>query len=174
MSNIGSKIFGLFVISLLGLLVYLTVFSDDGLGSAPNIEIQISETKTINLSKPKRPVYVTFWATSCPGCIQKMPYMADMKNRLGDRFEIVSIAMHYDPADQVASFIAAHDYPFTFVSDTDGQMAIDFGGILLTPASFLIAPNGTIVYRRVGETDFEFVEKRIKEMSRHLIKAATL
>ncbi len=165
MKNIGSKVFGLFVLSLLGTLFYLTVFSDDGLGSAPDMKVQISETKTINLSKPMRPVLVNFWATSCPGCKIEMLYMAELKQRLGDRFEIVAVAMDYDNPIHIDNFIAAKNYPFIFIHDTDGQIAKDFGGIVLTPSSFLIAPNGRIVYRKIGEIDYEHIEERIKQLS---------
>jgi thiol-disulfide isomerase/thioredoxin len=163
MQNIGSKIFGLLVVLLLGTLLYLTVFSD-GLGQAPNIKVTVQEQQ-IDLSKPLKPVLVNFWATSCPGCVAEMPHLAAMKKELGDRFELVAISMDYDPKEQVEKFIAANDYPFVFVMDSDGKIAKDFGDILLTPTSFLIAPNGKIVYQKIGDIDFAQVEERIKQMS---------
>lgn len=164
MNNIGSKIFGMLVVTLLGTLVYLTVFSD-GLGQAPDITVKTSETTSLNLSKPLKPILVNFWATSCPGCIAEMPHLAEMKQKLGDRFELIAVAMDYDPDEQVKKFIAANHYPFVFLHDTDGQVAKDFGDILLTPTSFLIAPNGKIVYQKIGEIDFKLVEDRIKQLS---------
>lgn len=167
MENIGSKIFGLFVIALLGTLLYFTVFSD-GLGQAPDVKVTTSQGETIQLNKPMKPILVNFWATSCPGCIKEMPDLAKMKQALGDRFELVAVSMDYDPAEQVQKFIKANPYPFTFVMDTDGQIAKAFGDIKLTPTSFLIAPNGKIVYREIGEVKFEMVTERIKQMSPQL------
>lgn len=164
MKNIGSKIFGLFVVGLLSTLLYLTVFSD-GLGKAPEITVTGTQGQSINLNKPMKPVLVNFWATSCPGCIKEMPDLAKMKQTLGDRFELVAISMDYDPTEQVEKFIKANPYPFTFVMDTDGKLAKAFGDILLTPTSFLIAPNGKIVYQQVGEVQFEMVTERIKQLS---------
>jgi len=164
MENIGSKIFGLFVVGLLATLLYLTVFSD-GLGKAPEITVTGTQGQSINLNKPMKPVLVNFWATSCPGCIKEMPDLAKMKQTLGDRFELVAISMDYDPTEQVEKFIKANPYPFTFVMDTDGKLAKAFGDILLTPTSFLIAPNGKIVYQQVGEVQFEMVTERIKQLS---------
>lgn len=164
MQSLSSKIFGILVVALLGTLLYLTVFSD-GLGQAPAIEIKTAQGETIHLEKPLKPVLVNFWATTCPGCVAEMPHLAQMKRQLGDRFELVAIAMAYDPADQVQKFIESHDYPFTYVHDTDGKLAKAFGDILLTPTSFLIAPNGKIVYQKVGELDFGPVTERIKQMS---------
>jgi peroxiredoxin len=164
MQNIGSKIFGVFVVALLGTLLYLTVFSD-GLGQAPDVTVTTASGETIQLSKPMKPVLVNFWATSCPSCIKEMPYLAKMKQSLGDRFELVAVSMEYDPVKQVEKFIKANPFPFTFVMDTDGKIAKAFGDIQLTPTSFLIAPNGKIVYRQIGEVKFALVTERIKKMS---------
>lgn len=164
MQNIGSKLFGLVVFALLAALIYATVFSD-GLGNAPEVKVTTSQGQEITLSKPMKPVLVNFWATSCPGCIEEMPALAEMKQELGDRFELVAISMDYDPQEQVKKFIQANPYPFSFVMDTDGKIAKAFGDVLLTPTSFLIAPNGKIVYQQVGEVHFAQVTERIKQMS---------
>ena len=164
MENIGSKIFGLFVILLLGALLYITVFSD-GLGKAPPISVTSSQGETIVLNKPMKPVLVNFWATSCPGCIKEMPELAKMKQALGDRFEVVAVSMDYDPINQVEKFIKANPYPFTFVMDTDGEIAKAFGEIQLTPTNILIAPNGSIKLFKVGEPDFDNLAEMIKKMS---------
>ncbi len=164
MQGLGSKLFGGLVVLLLGTLVYLTVFSD-GLGSAPKIEIKTANGEVLNLALPKKPVLVNFWATTCPGCVMEMPKLAEMKQRLGDRFELVAVSMNYDPEEQVQKFIQSHQYPFTFIMDKEGKIAQAFGGIQLTPTSFLIAPNGKIVYQKIGEVDFAQVEARIKQMS---------
>jgi len=168
MQNIGNKLFGLMVVVLLGALIYFTVFSE-GLGKGPDIAIaNPSKGEEIQLSKPMKPILVNFWATSCPGCISEMPEMAKMKQALGDRFEIIAISMDYDPKEQVEKFIAANPYPFIYTLDSDGSMAKAFGDVLLTPTSFLIAPNGNIVYRQVGIIDFEMVTERIKQLSPQL------
>jgi thiol-disulfide isomerase/thioredoxin len=157
--SIGSQFFGILVVGLLGTLIYFTVFSD-GLGKAPNIKI--GETQ---LNKPLKPVLINFWATSCPGCITEMPELAKIKHKFADKFEIIAIAMDYDPTEQVTKFIAKNNYPFTFIKDETGSIAKAFGGVLLTPTSFLIAPNGNIVYQKIGEVDFNIVEQKVHNMT---------
>lgn len=164
MNNIGSKLFGILVLVLLGTLLYLTVFSE-GLGKAPDITVKTAQGERIQLNKPMKPVLVNFWATTCPGCIAEMPHLAQMKRKFGDKFELVAVSMNYDPAEQVQKFIAKNPYPFSFVRDSDGKIAEAFGGVLLTPTSFLIAPNGNIVYQKIGEVDFDIVTERIKKMT---------
>ncbi len=167
MQNIGGKIFGVLVVGLLATLLYFTVFSD-GLGKGPDITIKTAQGESINLSKPMKPILVNFWATSCPGCIKEMPDLAKMKLALGDRFELLAVSMNYDPAEQVQNFVKNNPYPFIFKMDTDGEIAKAFGDVLLTPTSFLIAPNGKIVYKQIGEVHFDLVAERIKQLSPQL------
>ena len=157
--SFGSKIFSLLVVALLATLAYLTLFSD-GLGKAPDLTLG-----NTSLSKPMKPVLVNFWATSCPGCIVEMPELAKIKQKFGDKFEIIAVSMDYDPENQVKNFIAKNPYPFTFIRDSKGDIAKAFGDILLTPTSFLIAPNGNIVYRKVGKVDFHIVEEKVQQMT---------
>lgn len=167
MQNLGSRILTLTAVVLLGALVYFTVFSE-GLGTGPNITVKNNQGEEINLSKPMKPVLVNFWATTCPTCISEMPDMAEMKRELGDRFELITVAMEYDPKTQVESFIKANPYPFVFIMDEDGKIAKAFGDILLTPTTFLIAPNGKIVYQHIGIMHFDQIKERIKQLSPQL------
>lgn len=164
MNTLASKLFGVLVVLLLGTLLYLTVFSD-GLGKAPAISVKTTSGQTLALNKPMKPVLINFWATSCPGCIEEMPHLAEIKKQFGDKFELVAVSMNYDPTEQVEKFIAKNGYPFSFVMDTSGKIAEAFGGVLLTPTSFLIAPNGNIVYQKIGEVDFDMVKDRIRKMT---------
>lgn len=164
MKNLASKLFGVLVIVLLGTLLYLTVFSD-GLGKAPNITVKTASGEALTLDKPMKPVLVNFWATTCPGCIEEMPHLAEMKHKFGDKFELVAVSMDYDPVEQVQKFIEQKNYPFSFVMDTQAEIAQAFGGVMLTPTSFLIAPNGNIVYQKIGEVDFQLVTERIQNMT---------
>ncbi len=161
--TLGSKLFVVFVISLLGLLLYVTVFSG-GIGKAPHVIIE-----NIRIDKPLKPIMVIFWATTCPPCIEKMPKLAKLKEKHGDDFDVIAISMHYDPKSQVERFIENNPFPFIFVQDTNGKLAEKFGGVFLTPTTFLISPNGTIVYHRVGEVDFGIVEEKLTTMISHLL-----
>ena len=42
-------------------------------------------------AKSGKPVLVTFWATSCPGCVKEMPHFIDLYRELNSRgFELVA------------------------------------------------------------------------------------
>ena len=162
MKNLPVVSLGLVVAALIGLLAYFTVSGGE---KAPAVTVTASDGQTLNLNLPKKPVLVNFWATSCPSCISKMPDLAKLKEEYGDRFELLAISMDYDPPNHVANFIAANPYPFNFIQDTDGALSEAFGNIRLTPTTFLIAPNGNIVYRKIGDADMEFLHTRINQLS---------
>jgi peroxiredoxin len=100
-------------------------------------------------------VLVNFWATSCPGCVKEMPGMIETYEQYKDRgFEIVAVAMRYDPPSYVVNFVQIRQLPFPVALDVDGAHARAFGNVQLTPSSFLIGKDGRILERKLGELDF--------------------
>ena len=99
-------------------------------------------------------VLVKFWATSCVTCVAQMPSNIENFNEFHKKgFEIVAVAMQYDPANYVTNFVASRKIPFTVALDTRGQVAQAFGDVRLTPTAFLIDKQGQIIKRYVGEYD---------------------
>jgi peroxiredoxin len=99
-------------------------------------------------------VLVKFWATSCVTCVAQMPTNIENFNEFHDKgFEIVAVAMQYDPANYVVNFVETRKIPFTVALDTRGLVARAFGDVKLTPTAFLIDKQGQIIKRYVGEYD---------------------
>jgi peroxiredoxin len=93
-----------------------------------------------------------------------MPHLIDLHRELGPRgFEIVAIAMAYDPPEQVRELARQKQLPYTVAID-DGSAAVAFGDVKLTPTSFLIDPQGRIVQQKLGEMDMEQLRIRILGM----------
>lgn len=155
---------GLFIILLLGGAGYLWL-TPSGMQEAPAINVTTLEGQSVALSSLEgRPVLVTFWATTCPGCVKEMPHLIDLHRELGPRgFEIVAIAMAYDPPEQVRELARQKQLPYTVAID-DGSAAVAFGDVKLTPTSFLIDPQGRIVQQKLGEMDMEQLRIRILGM----------
>jgi len=100
-------------------------------------------------------VLVNFWATTCPGCVREMPGMIDAYKKYKDRgFEVVAVAMSYDPPSYVANFAQTRQLPFPVALDVDGGHARAFGNVQLTPTSFIIGKDGHIIEQKLGELDF--------------------
>lgn len=123
---------------------------------APSVAFTTLEGKSIALNDLHgQIVLVNFWATSCPGCIKKMPDMIETYNQYKDRgFVVVAVAMSYDPPNYVASFVQTRKLPFPVALDVNGDHARAFGNVQVTPTTFLIGKDGSILEQKLGDFDF--------------------
>ena len=140
------------VVAIAGALAYALIDKP----GAPAATFTTLEGKTIALDELRgKVVLVNFWATSCPGCIKEMPGMVETyKQYKGRGFEIVAVAMSYDPPNYVANFVQTRQLPFPVALDVDGGHARAFGNVQLTPTSFIIGKDGRILEQKLGELDF--------------------
>jgi len=140
------------VLAIVGALAYALMDKP----GAPAATFTTLEGKPIALADLRgKVVLVNFWATSCPGCIKEMPGMVETYTQYKDRgFEIVAVAMSYDPPNYVLSFVNTRQLPFPVALDVDGAHARAFGNVQLTPTSFIIGKDGRILEQKLGEIDF--------------------
>ena len=156
---------GLFALALVGGLGLLWL-APAGLTRSPDIAVTTLQGEELRLAQLQgRPLLVNFWATSCPGCIKEMPHLAELYRELAPQgFRIIGIAMAYDPPNHVIALSEAREIPYDIALDIQGQAAKAFGDVRLTPSSFLIAPDGRIVHRKVGEMNLDKVRTLILNM----------
>ncbi|MFP5419534.1 MAG: peroxiredoxin family protein [Gammaproteobacteria bacterium] len=140
------------VLALAGALFYALMDKP----RAPAATFTTLEGQSIALADLRgKVVLVNFWATSCPGCIKEMPGMIETYKTYKDRgFEIVAVAMSYDPPNYVASFVKTRQLPFPVALDVNGEHARAFGNVQLTPTTFIIGKDGRILEQKLGELDF--------------------
>lgn len=123
---------------------------------APTVTFTTLEGKPISLESLRgKVVLVNFWATSCPGCIKEMPGMVETYQQYKNKgFEIVAVAMSYDPPNYVLNFVQTRQLPFPVALDVDGAHARAFGNVQLTPTSFIVGKDGAVLEQKIGELDF--------------------
>jgi len=154
------------VVVLLVAAVAYVWLSPTGLQRAPNIALQTLAGKKLDLKDLRgHPVLINFWATSCPGCVKEMPELAALYRDLAPKgLEIIGVAMAYDPPNQVMEMSKERKIPYPIALDLKGQAAKAFGGVQLTPTSFLIAPDGRIVKQKIGEVNIDTLRREIEGM----------
>ena len=112
-----------------------------------------------------KPVLINFWATSCVGCVREMPDLAEIYQDLNPQgFELVGVAVSYDPPNQVLEFVKRFDIPFPISLDIDDRVATAFGGVSLIPSSFLIDAEGRVVFKKLGELDIPKLRRDIEDL----------
>ena len=140
------------VLALASVLVYALLDKP----TAPAVTFTTLEGKSIALDSLRgKVVLVNFWATSCPGCIKEMPGMIETYNQYKNKgFEIIAVAMSYDPPNYVLNFVQTRQLPFPVALDVNGAHARAFGNVQLTPTSFIVGRDGTVLEQKIGELDF--------------------
>ncbi len=142
-------------VAVVALLVVLGL-SLSNKSQAPNVTFTTLEGKKIHMADLKgKVVLINFWATDCPGCIKEMPDLIDTYNRYKTKgFEIISVAMPYDPPAQVLNYTRQKALPFPVMHDGFSEITQAFGGVNLTPTAFIFDKQGNRLQRTIGELDF--------------------
>lgn len=108
---------------------------------------------------------VNFWATSCVSCVAEMPkLMATHDKYKAQGFDTLAVAMSYDPPSYVVNFAETRKLPFAVAIDNTGAVAKAWGDVRLTPTTYIIDKQGTIVKRYVGEPDFAELHRLIEKL----------
>ena len=152
----------LFAISILSSIAYLWI-APSGAQHAPNISLQLIDGNKLKLESLKgKPILITFWATSCPGCIKEMPHLIELYNELHPKgLEIIGIAMPQDRPDYVMEMVKRKKLPYLIAFDLKGEAVRAFGNVSLTPTTFLIDDKGQIIKKKIGEFKMHVWKKRI-------------
>ncbi len=156
---------GIFIAALLVALSWFWL-TPSGLVEAPELTIKTIKGQTLDLKQFKgKPLLVTFWATTCSKCLKEMPHLIELYNEFSPQgFEIIGIAMSYDPPNHVVQLVESKQLPYPIALDIDSVAARAFGDVSLTPTNFLISPDGIIIKHKIGEMDFHDLRTQIKSM----------
>lgn len=139
-----------------GLVIAAAVLLFKPRPEAPQVTFMTLQGETLTTADFRGKVWlVNFWATTCVTCVKEMPALADTHKKFAARgFEVVAVAMQYDPPNYVAAFAKERALPFKVVLDARNEVATGFGDVRLTPTTFLVDQQGRIVQQYLGEPDF--------------------
>jgi len=152
------------LLTILGIVLFaaLSLFKKE---SAPAVSFRTLNGEQIALESLRgKVVMVNFWATSCSTCVQEMPEMVETYKKYSDRgLEFIAVAMSYDPPNYVLNYAESRQLPFKVALDSDGQAAKSFGDVKLTPTTFVIGKDGTILKRYVGIPEFASIHQLLEK-----------
>jgi peroxiredoxin len=133
--------------------------------NAPEVQFKTLTGEQFTTSQMRGKVMlVNFWATSCVTCMAEMPKMIDTYNRFHEQgFEMVAVAMDYDPPNFVLSYTEQKKLPFKVALDIDSVVARGFGNVRLTPTTFVIDKRGHVIREYLGEPDFKQLHALLAE-----------
>ena len=163
----GTVLIGLCAITVIAVAGYLGLKSA-GLEEVPDITVVTTRGERIALAGMRgKPLLVTFWATTCQSCMKEMPQLIDLYHELSPLgLKVIGIAMYYDPPNRVLAIQKSRSIPYTIALDIGAHAARAFGDVELTPTSFLIAPDGRVVFQKTGSMDMDRLRNGILALLR--------
>jgi len=112
-----------------------------------------------------RVTLVNFWATSCVTCVAEMPKMIATYDKFhGKGYDMLAVAMSYDPPDYVVNYAQTRKLPFQVAIDNTGSVAKAWGDVELTPTTYVVNKRGEIVKRYIGEPNFAELHQLIEKL----------
>lgn len=119
---------------------------------------------------PKKVVILNVWASWCSACKMEHDMLMKIKNQY--HVPIYGILYKDDPSDALQWLIKKGN-PYVNVGvDSMGDAAIDLG-IYGTPESFVVSPDGKILYRQTGVIDQETWDSTIYPIIKRYEKIAS-
>jgi cytochrome c biogenesis protein CcmG/thiol:disulfide interchange protein DsbE len=101
---------------------------------------------------------VNVWASWCVPCRQEHPIILGLSQ--DDRLNVVGIN-YKDRNDAALAFLGELGNPFKAIGiDPKGAAAIDWG-VYGIPESFLVSPDGVILYKHVGPFDDNSIQREL-------------
>jgi cytochrome c biogenesis protein CcmG, thiol:disulfide interchange protein DsbE len=124
---------------------------------APDFTAQDSDKKIALTDLRGKVVVLNFWATWCPPCVEEMPSLIQMSQKLQDK-GVVVLGVSVD-VDQNAyhQFITDHKVPFLTVRDGDHKVP-DLYGTFRWPETYIIGREGIVRRKFIGPVDWNSPE----------------
>ncbi len=148
------------------LLLLISIGCSKAITTAPDVTFTTITGQKIALKDLRgRPVIVTCWATDCASCIEEIPDLIDLYTRYhASGLEMIAVAMSYDPPNHVIDMTKAKQLPYNVALDLSSEHAQSFGGVMFTPSTFLIAPDGSVVKKQIGLFDMAKMKTNIESL----------
>jgi cytochrome c biogenesis protein CcmG/thiol:disulfide interchange protein DsbE len=129
---------------------------------APGLSLpQIRGAGTVRLADLRGQVLVVnFWASWCAECVTEHPALLAAWQRYRERGVVFLGVVFQDTATAATDFMDRMGGDWPVVLDGDSAAALDYG-VFGVPETFVIAPDGTIVDKQVGEVTYEWLIERI-------------
>ena len=127
--------------------------------AAPDFTLNDLNGQPVSLSDYQGKIlFLNFWQTTCPPCIEEMPDFLDFMADQPD--DVTWLTVNFDESDQmVREFFAEFDFlGIPTVMDYESDVRYQYG-VFGAPVTFVIDPDGVIQYMNIGQLYYEEMEE---------------
>jgi cytochrome c biogenesis protein CcmG/thiol:disulfide interchange protein DsbE len=115
-------------------------------------------------------VVLNFWASWCRECREEHPALDAAWNRYRERGVVFAGVLFEDTVPDGLAFARELGTDWPLLDDPGSRTAIDYG-VFGVPETFVIAPDGTVVAKRVGPVDYTWLTSTIEAALRTPVTA---
>ena len=156
------------VLALLLLVIPATAVAEDGVYANELSFTDLSgENIPVSTLLEDGPVILDFWATWCGPCKLAMPAWAKLADEYAEH-GVQLVPVSWDQArmyPRIITWFEEQNFEFTSLVDPEksGGRAL---GVVSLPTTFLVAPDGKIVFRHVGyaQGDERLLESELRKV----------
>lgn len=125
--------------------------------AAPDFTIQDDDRKLTLSDHKGKVVVLNFWATWCPPCVDEMPSLVQMQQRLKDKgIQVLAVSVDVDES-AYHKFLKDHSIELLTVRDPDHKPA-NLYGTFKYPETYIIDRGGVVRRKFVGPVDWNTPE----------------
>lgn len=133
---------------------------------APDFKLADYTGKPVSLSdfKGQKGVFVNFWASWCPFCVEEMPIMAKVGEKYAGQYETIAINRGEDlsTAKEFSDQVGVTDKMIILLDKKDSVYK-QYGGFAM-PYSLFIDKNGVIQDIKIGPLTEQELEQKIQKI----------
>jgi len=141
------------VIAMLGLATGCDLPKESDLPLTVTLNNLNGTTKPISEYRGKLLV-LNVWATWCPPCRKEMPSLERLSKKANNsHIQVAGIATD-ESENAIREFVSQHNITFEIYTDTQKNVKENLG-VRVFPETLLVAPDGKIVHRIIGEREWD-------------------
>ena len=127
--------------------------------NAPEFSLSDPSGKTYTLSELKGSVvFINFWATWCPPCIEEMPSIQNLYNGFKDKKEFRMVTILFkDDYGKAMAYLKQNNYAIPVLIDGNGKAAKAYG-VTGVPETYIVDKQGVLRQKVIGPADWNSTE----------------
>jgi len=143
---------GLFLL-VFTLSCFTPMFAGESTLKAADFSLKDLNGEEVQLSEllGEAPIVINFWATWCKPCMKELPHLNQIFLDYRERGVKVLAISEDSPwsVSKVKSTVSGNRFEFMVLLDTNGEVMRRYG-LLGTPYTFVLSPEGEILYKHFG------------------------
>jgi peroxiredoxin len=124
-----------------------------------SLELIGLDKQSLNLSELKgKVIFMKYWATWCPTCVAEMPNVNSLYEKISNKDIVFLMISKDENKEKVRRFLDKKGYDFPVYSIKGALPEVYYSPSI--PITFVIDPEGKIVYKKKGMANYDNEEFR--------------